>query len=122
MSNTANDEREIAMQYLSEHKIHSLFKRILVLLLLHQPANPKQFITDQLKSDQDLASKPLLNDEEIETLFQMLENPVIDKGFVSGKKINDSLQAMGIPATVKSDEKFNLQQFKSTLINLLHNY
>ena len=64
----------------------------------------------------------MLNNEEMEIMFKMLENPVTDKGFVSGKKINDSLMAMGVMDTVKVDETFNLQQFKSTLNNVLKAY
>merc|ERR1719295_1778284 len=43
-----------------------------------------------------MESKPLLNNEEMEVMFKMLENPVTEKGFVTGKKINDSLMAMGV--------------------------
>ena len=69
-----------------------------------------------------MESKPLLNNEEMEVMFKMLENPVTDKGFVTGKKINDSLMAMGVMETVKDDETFNVQQFKSTLNNVLKQY
>lgn len=119
---TMQDERQIAKQYLLDHKINRLFKRILILLLLHRPTNVKMFIVEQLQKEENLESKPLLNNEEMEVMFKMLENPVTDKGFVTGKKINDSLMAMGILDTVKEDETFNLQQFKSTLNNVLKAY
>ena len=113
------DEREVAKQYLLDNKINRLFKRILILLLLHRPTNVKRFIVEQLRKEEHLESKPLLNNEEMEVMFKMLENPVTDKGFVTGKKINDSLIAMGVMDSVKDDETFNLQQFKSTLNNVL---
>merc|ERR1712154_473602 len=116
------DEREIAKQYLLDHKINKLFKRVIVLLLLHKPENVKRFIVEQLRDEKNLESKPLLNNDEMETMFKMLENPVIDKGFVTGKTINDSMMAMGIAETVKNDQKFNFQQFKTTLNNILKKY
>ena len=122
MADQVKDEREIAKQYLSDNNIHRLFKRILVLLLLHKPDNVKRFIVEQLRNEKNLDSKPLLNTDEMETMFKMLENPVIDKGFVTGKKINDSLMAMGIAENVKTDQKYNFQQFKITLNNILKNY
>eukprot|EP01084_Bolivina_argentea_P261982 442923_1 len=120
--NDVKDEREIAKQYLVDNGINKLFKRILVLLLLNKPDNVKRFIVEKLREGKNLESQPLLNDDELETMFKMLENPVIDKGFVLGKKINDSLMAMGIIQTVKSDQKYDLLQFKSTLNDILKNY
>eukprot|EP01083_Nonionella_stella_P165072 548211_1 len=116
------DEKEIAKQYLSDHKITKLFKRVLILLLIHRPSNVQRFIVEQLRKEKDLESKPLLNEDEMQTMFQMLQNPVLDKGFVTGKKINASLLAMGIVETVDNDSKFSLQQFKIVLNNILQNY
>lgn len=115
-------EREVAKQYLAKHKIDKLFKRILVLILLHKPQNVKRFIIEKLQIERDLPSKPLLNSDEMETLFKMLENPVIDRGFIEGKAINDSLIAMGITENVNAEQKYNLQQFKGALNNILKNY
>ena len=116
------DEREMAKQYLLDHKINKLFKRILVLLFLHKPQNVQKFIVEQLRNEKNLESKPLLNDDELETMFKMLENPVIDKGFITGKALNDSLIAMGIIENVNAEQKYNLQQFKVTINNILNNY
>ena len=121
MSNIVQDEREVAKQYLLDHKINKLFKRILV-LLLHKPENVKRFIVEQLRNEKNLESKSLLTNDEMETMFKMLENPVIDKGFITGKSINDSLIAMGIIESVKTDQKYNLQQFKSAMNNIINNY
>ena len=120
MSNN-KDEKEIARQYIEDHKINKLFKRILILLLINRPQNVKRFIVEQLQNERDLSAECLLNDDEMETLFKMLEHPMIEKGVVFGKKVNGSLMAMGIAETV-NDKKFNLQQFKETLNEILKNY
>ena len=119
---TVRDEKEIARQYLLDHKISKLFKRILVLLLLNKPSNVKRFIVEHLKKEKHLESKALLNNDEMETMFTMLEEPVMGKGFVTGKKINSSLVAMGIDESVKDEQTFTLQQFKSTLASMLKQY
>ena len=116
------DEKEIARQYLVDHKISKLFKRILILLLLNKPSNVKRFIVAQLRKERNLESKALLSNDEMETMFAMLEEPVIGKGFVTGKKINSSLVAMGIDDAVKAEQKFTLQQFKSTMSRILKQY
>ena len=118
------DEREIAKQYLIDHKINKLFKRILVLLLLNKPQNVKRWIVQKLRNEKNLESQPLLTTDEIETLFKMLENPVIDRGFVEGTAMNDALIAMGLPIieNVNGEQKYNLQQFKDALRNILNNY
>mmetsp|Transcript_18642 Transcript_18642/g.16624 ORF Transcript_18642/g.16624 Transcript_18642/m.16624 type:complete len:115 (+) Transcript_18642:65-409(+) len=113
------DEREIAKQYLLDHKINKLFKRIMVLLLLHKPGNVKRFIVDQLRDEKNLESKPLLSNDEMETMFKMLENPA-ENGFITGKALNDSLIAMGIIQNLNTEQKYNLQQFKCALNNILN--
>merc|ERR1712129_107673 len=96
--------------------------RIMILLLINRPHNPKTFIIEKLQNEKDLSSKALLNDDEIETMFKMLECPLVEKNIVTGKKVNESLMAMGIIETVNQEQKFNLEQFKAAITAILKQY
>ena len=118
----STDEKTIAKEYLKNNNISKLLSRLTALLVLHKPDNPREFIVQTLKNKPNLEELPLLDDKELETMFQMLANPVY-KDEIKGNKIISTLAAMGIQCdAIDSNSTVNLQQFKEIMKSTTKEY
>ncbi|XP_029633855.2 EF-hand calcium-binding domain-containing protein 10-like [Octopus sinensis] len=85
-----------ADQYLKEHKIQSLFNKMLASLVFYRPENPTQFMVEYLK---ELKSKPtepasLFNKGNIESLFHIMDPT--KKGFITQKQYVEAMKTLHI--------------------------
>ena len=112
-------DRQKVEKYLSEHKIPEMFERLLALLIVAKPADPKAYIINALTNDvSEAEAQVLLSDEDIKRMFEMLENP-IEKGYITGNQMKSTLKALGIkeadnqhyPTDLSDKDQIKIDQF-----------
>ena len=129
MSDTENKDElsdaDKARLYLEEHKIPQIFQRLLTHLLINmdddKAKNPKQMMINYLEQNKNLENEPILNDKDIETMYQMLQNPVY-KGLIKPKQIIATLNIMGINHKGFIDynkDQYTLNEFKEIINNII---
>ena len=139
----SNEQSLKAHEYIKKHRLMPLFQRLCSLLILHKPENPKQFLLNCMKNNENMENELILNDNEIELMFQMLENPIQShKGFVFGHQIISTLNILNLSnyyqtettttmtqtnhsenlfVKIDSSKKYEINQFKKIMHDIISN-
>eukprot|EP00879_Flechtneria_rotunda_P004657 GHRR01004918.1.p1 GENE.GHRR01004918.1~~GHRR01004918.1.p1 ORF type:complete len:146 (+),score=57.76 GHRR01004918.1:305-742(+) len=89
MDRQLKDPKASTQAYLEKHKVHELIEGLLADLLYHKPANPEQYIVSQLERVKVTGTKPLLNKQDLRTMFGMFD--ITNRGVVTEQQANNAL-------------------------------
>lgn len=116
------DRRSEAVAYIEANNIPALLQQLTAELVYHKPDNPREFLIRKLqkRQEQSLADIPrvsLLTDEDLGTMFGMLDP--IGQGQLSGKQVMQGLKGLGLkPADpVAQDALFDVAAFKKVVMS-----
>lgn len=102
----------------------TLVQVLLSELLFHKPADPKQYILDYLEKIKVTGTKPLLNQQDLATMFGMFD--ITNNGTVTKQQANNALRTvLGPQAAVNTpsgaERHFNKEEFVSYMKEQLAN-
>ena len=111
------DPQVQANDYLTQHKLLPLFEMLGQALVSEMPADPRQFLVEQLEKLQGTpdASSPLnfFTEDEIDTLFAMYD---IAKTGITASQCQEALTSIGLDVKVPSHRNnFDLEAFKALI-------
>lgn len=111
------DPQVQANDYLTQHKLLPLFEMLGQALVSEMPADPRDFLVEQLEKLQGTpdASSPLnfFTEDEIDTLFAMYD---IAKTGITASQCQEALTSIGLDAKVPSHRNsFDLEAFKALI-------
>lgn len=116
------DRRQEAAAYMEEHDINTLFQNLCTSLVYSKPEDPKNFLVKELQRLQkqktgDLNKISMLTDEDLETMFQMLDP--IKTGTLSAAQVLKALKGLALQPTeaIGEDERFNITKFKQVFLS-----
>ncbi|WIA39629.1 hypothetical protein OEZ86_005708 [Tetradesmus obliquus] len=86
------DPKAKTQEYLEQHKLAELMEGLLAELVYIKPANPKQYIVMQLEKVKVAGTRPLLNKQDLETMFGMFD--VTNRGAVTEQQARNALKTV----------------------------
>ncbi|WIA19360.1 hypothetical protein OEZ85_003988 [Tetradesmus obliquus] len=86
------DPKAKTQEYLEQHKLAELMEGLLAELMYNKPANPKQYIVMQLEKVKVAGTKPLLNKQDLDTMFGMFD--VTNRGAVTEQQARNALKTV----------------------------
>eukprot|EP00735_Rhodelphis_limneticus_P006699 TRINITY_DN19131_c0_g1::TRINITY_DN19131_c0_g1_i1::g.13896::m.13896 TRINITY_DN19131_c0_g1::TRINITY_DN19131_c0_g1_i1::g.13896 ORF type:complete len:138 (-),score=11.81,sp/Q9D581/EFC10_MOUSE/34.09/1e-12,RIIa/PF02197.12/0.0089 TRINITY_DN19131_c0_g1_i1:491-904(-) len=92
--------QKLAEEYLDTYKIHPLFEHLSTLVLYHRPADPHQFLIEELTKMRESAKinitiPHLFSTEDIRTMFGMFD--MLNTGTISRLQYKEATISMGLP-------------------------
>ncbi|XP_014780223.1 EF-hand calcium-binding domain-containing protein 10 [Octopus bimaculoides] len=115
----------LADQYLKEHKIQSLFNKMLASLVFFRPAEPKKFMVEYLQELKNNPKKPvsLFDKGNIESLFHIMDPT--RKGFITQKQYVEAMKTLHIQEYPEDPDGYIINQilfptFQSIVTTALH--
>lgn len=112
----------LADRYLREHKIHSLFNKMLASLVFIRPTNPRNFMVDYLK---ELKTEPpcLFDKDSIKSLFHIMDP--IKRGFITHKQYIEAMKTLHIQEYPEYPPGYEINRimfttFESIALDVLH--
>lgn len=107
------DRKADVTEYFMQHNIPTMFEYLCTMLVYHKPEDPKLFLIEQLQSMRENKSNQLFNDNDINTVFKMLDP--LRKGTLIGEQVEMALTNFGVgrgKVKVDKDAQYDLQGFK----------
>lgn len=115
------DKRQQAAIYMEKHNIHTLFQTLCTALVYNTPEEPKTFLVKELQRLQkqkqsELSKISLLSDEDLETMFHMLDP--IKTGTLSSAQVKKAINGLGLKLSseIGDNEFFNITKFKQLFL------
>jgi len=99
------DRRQVADKYMNQRGIHRILKALCAELVFHQPDDPRAFMIERLekmKDEGENSKKGLLSDEELGTLFTMLDP--IEKGNLDKNQVVNALGGLHLAPAADIDQ------------------
>ncbi|ETW02378.1 hypothetical protein H310_05904 [Aphanomyces invadans] len=92
------DPKELATQYLQANKLNEVFQELCTLILHRRPANPREFLIQQLEvmrsSRESRSAAAFFNETDLSTMFTMFD--VTNQGTISIAQYDQGLKSLGI--------------------------
>jgi nicotinamidase/pyrazinamidase len=115
------DRRTDSVNYIESNNIHVIFQKLTAALVYHKPANPKEFLIQEIQKLQkqrtsDQSRLSLLSDSDLATMFSMLDP--VGAGSLSGKQVMQGLTGLGLKpkAAVEPTSSFDVEKFKEVVL------
>ncbi|KAF6258446.1 hypothetical protein COO60DRAFT_1692475 [Scenedesmus sp. NREL 46B-D3] len=86
------DPKAKTQEYLEQHKLGELMEGLLAELMYNKPPNPRQYIVMQLEKIKAAGTKPLLNKQDLDTMFCMFD--VTNRGAVTEQQARNALRTV----------------------------
>ncbi|ETV83546.1 hypothetical protein H257_04254 [Aphanomyces astaci] len=94
----ALDPKEVATQYLQANKLNEVFRELCTLVLHRRPANPREFLIEQLEAmrsaRENRNATSFFNETDLGTMFTMFD--VTNQGTISIAQYDQGLKCLGI--------------------------
>lgn len=92
------DPKVRAELYMASHGIKELFEGLGTLLLYHRPANPREFLMQQLgelrKAKQEQNPMPFFEEHDLKAMFAAFD--ITEQGTITPQQYDRALQNLGI--------------------------
>ncbi|KAF0684908.1 Aste57867_23152 [Aphanomyces stellatus] len=93
-----NDPKDVATQYLQANKLNEVFQELCTLIMYRRPANPREFIIQQLQimhaARECRSATSFFNETDLSTMFSMFD--VTNQGTISIAQYDQGLKSLGI--------------------------
>jgi len=115
------DRQQVTADYLEEHDIPLVFRKLCTALVFYRPENTKEFLVKEIQKMQkqrkgELSKLTLLTDEDLETMFNLLDP--IGKGVLKADQVLNAMSGLQLtPSTkISHEDTFNITKFKQLLL------
>lgn len=123
MPSEYDKQRNAAEAYLKAKQIPELLSYLLELLTYSKPENPRAFLVDAIKKMKDKKPEYLFADDELTTMFEMID--VTKSKAITVQQLKNAYSNLGgggleleeskLPAAVRSSGKVDVETFKQVI-------